>query len=137
MYGQATINGTDIGDFGAALVKGAYEALLTPPPTKAYVQNDSRLQHGKRVIVENADDVKFDSREVSFTVFFEGNTRGAYLSGLSGFVTAITRGLIEFHCTTLGITFKLLYLSCSKGKDYGLNAGTYTFRFLEPNPNDR
>lgn len=136
MTGQATINSTDIGTFGASLVKGTYEALLMPPPTKAYPQNESRLQHGKRVVLENGD-VKFDSREVSIQVLFEGNTRGAYLSGLQGFINAVTSGVVNFHVSTLGITYKLLYLSCSKGKDYGLNAGVYTFKFIEPNPNDR
>lgn len=138
MTGQASINGTNIGSYGALLVKGAYEALLTPAPIKAVVQNDSRLQHGRRVIVEqDGSSIKFDSREVTIPILFEGNTRGAYLSGLNSFTTAVTSGLIEFACPSLGITFKLLYQRCQKSKDYGLTYGVYNFTFLEPNPNDR
>ena len=138
MTGQATINGTNISAYGALLVKGAYEALLTPAPIKVVVQNDSRLLDGKRVIVEeDGSDIKYDSREVTIPILFEGKTRGQYLSGLDAFSAQAKKGLITFSCPSLGKTFKLLYQRCQKGKDYGLTYGVYNFTFLEPNPNDR
>ena len=45
MKGQAYINEKDIFvNYGATLIRGAYEALLTPAAAKSYISNESRMQ---------------------------------------------------------------------------------------------
>ena len=47
MERNAFINGRNIwSTWGAELMDGALEAILTPPPVKDYIENDSRLEHG-------------------------------------------------------------------------------------------
>ena len=51
MERNAFINGRNIwSTWGAELMDGALEAILTPPPVKDYIENDSRLEHGLSLI---------------------------------------------------------------------------------------
>ena len=50
MERNAFINGRNIwSTWGAELMDGALEAILTPPPVKDYIENDSRLEHGIQI----------------------------------------------------------------------------------------
>lgn len=65
-YGEECfINGRNIwSTWGAELMDGALEAILTPPPVKDYIENDSRLEHGIQ-ITSSPEICKMDSRELT------------------------------------------------------------------------
>lgn len=136
MVGQAKINGIDIANYGALLVSGAYEALLTPPAMKEYVSNTSRNAHGVKYTIPTGTAVT-DEREVSFSVFIEGDTEDEYLERVEAFLGAITDGVFTFDVPRLKKRYKLLYKSCSKYGDFGLKRGKFTLKLVEPNTKDR
>ena len=82
MERNAFINGRNIwSTWGAELMDGALEAILTPPPVKDYIENDSRLEHGIQ-ITSSPEICKMDSRELTLPFFITGNSPGM-LSAMS------------------------------------------------------
>lgn len=140
MTGQASINGVDINTYGASLAKGTYDALNAEAPAKEYISNESRLQHGIRIVAE-PENAKLDKREVTIKVLIEG--RGAaFHSNVRSFLSAITHGLFTLSVPALGTTFNMVYQSCGKpeieGKTSdGITMAVYPVKLLEPNPNNR
>ena len=137
MKGQAYINGKDVWvTWGVTLYSGAYEALLTPAPMKDYIISSSRLEHGKRIIADSSN-AKTDSRDVSFSVFIEGESSDDYLSKYEDFINELCSGMIELQVPKLKRTYKLVYTNCSKYGNYGTKKGKFTLKFMEANTKDR
>ena len=137
MKGHAYINKKDIfTTWGAVLAKGTYEALLKPAPNKGLIQNKSRLEHGK-VIVMNNNVCKTDERDISFSIWICGDSQKDYLEKYKSFIDEITSGIVMLNIPILGATFKLTYLSCSNYGDYGLTKGKLTLKMNEANTKDR
>lgn len=137
MKDQAYINDKDIfATWGAALAKGAYEALLKPAPNKTLIQNKSRLKHGRSVIANN-ETFKTDERDISIPVWICGESQEDYLVKYKSFIEEITSGIIRLKVPILGMTFKLTYLNCSNYGDYGLKKGKLTLKMNEANTKDR
>lgn len=137
MTGQAEINGKDIWTtWGASLCKGCYEVLLTPSSMKDYIQNESRLEHGVRIIA-NSQTAKTTARIIQLQFFIEGNTVEEYLSRYNSFLNEITNGVFTFKVYRLNATYKLVYTDCSKYGNYGEKRGKFTLKFIEPNTKDR
>lgn len=137
MNEQAYINNKDMFEtWGAILAKGTYEALLKPTPSKALIQNKSRLKHGKTVIA-TSETCKTDERDVSFSIWICGESQEDYLAKYKSFVQEITSGLVLLKVPILGVVFKLTYLNCSNYGDYGLKKGKLTLKMNEANVKDR
>lgn len=137
MKGQAYINGNDIWlSYSAALVKGAYEALLTPAPMKDYISSSNRMKDGVSYVVDTTSR-KTDKRSVSFSIFIQGSSINDYLSKYSALMSELTKGVILLKVTTLKTIYKLVYIESSKYGDYGVKAGKFTFKFDEPNISER
>lgn len=137
MKGQAYINDKDIyTTWGAVLAKGAYEALLKPAPNKALIENKSRLEHGKRVII-NSNICKTDERDVAISFWIKGTSESDYLAKYESFINEIISGLIKLKVPALGRVFKFTYLDCSSYGDYGSMVGKLTLKLNEANPKDR
>lgn len=135
MKGQIIINDQDAWEtWGVTLCKGGYEKLMKPPAMKDYIVNESRLEHGKRIIVNSP---KVSSRDVSLQFFIEGSSRADYLSKLDAFVLELQKGKIELFVSKLDTLYKLVYIESSSYGDFGIKKGKLAVRFVEPNPNDR
>ena len=68
MTGELYINGKDAWvTWGVNMGDGFLDALDAPLQMKDYIEDESRLEHGKRMITANA---KVDSREITlgFTI---------------------------------------------------------------------
>ena len=97
MERNAFINGRNIwSTWGAELMDGALEAILTPPPVKDYIENDSRLEHGVQ-ITSSPEICKMDSRELSLPFFITGNSQSDYLDKYSSFVSELVKGKIALE----------------------------------------
>ena len=102
MERNAFINGKNIwSTWGAELMDGALEAILTPPPVKDYIENDSRLEHGIQ-ITSSPEICKMDSRELSLPFFITGNSQSDYLDKYSSFVSELVKGKIALKIPALG-----------------------------------
>lgn len=131
MIKNATINGKSLSTWGAALMSGTVEALLTPAPMKEYIKNESRLEHGERVIPNLA---KVASRELQLPFLIEGNSPTDYLNKYMSFVEELYKGIIALQIPELGKTYNLLYLSSGKYGSYGSCRGKIVVKFKEPIP---
>lgn len=136
MTNQLYIDGTDVKEWGITLVKGCYEALLTPPPVKDLITNSSRMEHGKRVIVGTAD-MKYKDRNVTLNLFLEGETEDDYLGKLRGFMTKLMQGELAFYVPRLRTTYHFVYSQISSYGDYGVKKGKFALELNEPNPDNR
>ncbi|MFK1938452.1 hypothetical protein ACIXFQ_18870 [Bacteroides fragilis] len=63
--GEFYINNKDTyTTWGISMDTSSLSSLMTPPPMKDFIENKSRLEHGKRVITSNP---KIDERNITLT----------------------------------------------------------------------
>lgn len=138
MNGDLLINGKDawttwgvrMGDDFLNVIDGFNEM-------KDYIENESRLEHGKRMITDNA---KVASREITLQFTIEGSSEGDYRSKKKAFQTELEKGAVNIKVPALGDeVYKLVYLG--KSISYGLSSDRcfckISSKFCEPNPMDR
>lgn len=138
MTGDLIINGKDtFSTWGVRMGDGFLDAIDGFNQMKDYIENESRLEHGKRVITDN---VKVDSREITLQFTIEGNSESDYRTKKKAFQTELEKGAVNIKVPVLGNeVYKLVYLG--KSISYGLSPdrcfGKVSSKFEEPNPMDR
>lgn len=135
MTGDLFINGKDaLETWGARMGDSFLDAIDGFNEMKDYIENESRLEHGKRVITDNA---KVDSREITLQFTIEGSSESDYRSKKKAFQTEMEKGAVNIKVPVLGNeVYKLVYLG--KSVSYGLSLdrcfGKISSKFCEPNP---
>lgn len=138
MTGDLTINNKDAWNtWGVRMGDGFLDAIDGFNEMKDYIENESRLEHGKRVITDNA---KVDSREITLQFTIEGSSDSDYRTKKKAFQTELEKGVVNIKVRALGNeVYKLIYLG--KSISYGLSLdrcfGKVSSKFCEPNPADR
>ena len=138
MTGDLFINGKDaFSTWGVRMGDGFLDAIDGFNQMKDYIENESRLEHGKRVITDNA---KVDSREITLQFTIEGSSESDYRTKKKAFQAELAKGHVNIEVPALGSeVFKLVYLGTSIS--YGLSLdrcfGKVSSKFEEPNPTDR
>jgi hypothetical protein len=138
MTGDLIINGKDaFSTWGVRMGDGFLDAIDGFNQMKDYIENESRLEHGKRVITDNA---KVDSREITLQFTIEGSSESDYRSKKKAFQTELEKGAVSIKIPALGSeVYKLVYLG--KSISYGLSLdrcfGKVSSKFEEPNPTER
>ncbi|WP_298109390.1 hypothetical protein [uncultured Bacteroides sp.] len=138
MTGDLFINGKDaFTTWGVRMGDGFLDAIEGFNQMKDYIENESRLEHGKRVITDNA---KVDSREITLQFTIEGSSENDYRTKKKSFQVELEKGAVNIKVPTLGSeVYKLVYLG--KSLSYGLSPdrcfGKVSSKFCEPNPMDR
>ncbi|HJH64767.1 MAG TPA: hypothetical protein OIM59_09095 [Bacteroides mediterraneensis] len=138
MTGDLFINGKDaLETWGARMGDSFLDAIDGFNEMKDYIENESRLEHGKRVITDNA---KVDSREITLQFTIEGSSESDYRIKKKAFQKELEKGAVNIKVPVLGNeVYKLIYLG--KSVSYGLSLdrcfGKISSKFEEPNPMDR
>lgn len=138
MKGELLINGKDAWTtWGVCMGDGFLDSIDAPLPMKDYIENESRLEHGKRVITDNA---KLDSRELTLAFTITGSSENDYKEKKKAFQTELGQGEMTVKVPELGNeVYKLVYLG--KNISYGLSLGRcfgkFSAKFEEPNPTNR
>lgn len=138
MTGDLFINGKDaLETWGVRMGDSFLDSIDGFNEMKDYIENESRLEHGKRVITDNA---KVDSREITLQFTIEGSSESDYRSKKKAFQTELEKGAVNIKVPVLGNeVYKLIYLG--KSVSYGLSLdrcfGKVSSKFEEPNPMDR
>lgn len=138
MTGDLTINNKDAWTtWGVRMGDGFLDTIDGFNEMKDYIENESRLEHGKRVITDNA---KVDSREITLQFTIEGSSESNYRTKKKAFQTELEKGTVNIKIPSLGSeVYKLVYLG--KSISYGLSLdrcfGRVSSKFCEPNPTDR
>ena len=136
MIGQLYINGSDAYMmYGVIMGDGFIENISMAAPLTEFVANDSRLEHGKRMIISNP---RLASRNVNLTFTINGKTPEEYLDHYRAFVAELHKGNVALRVPALGETYKLVYLnSASYALDGSRTVSKLACKFVEPNPYDR
>lgn len=138
MSGDLIINGKDAWTtWGVRMGEDFLDVIDGFNEMKDYIENESRLEHGKRVITENT---KVASREITLQFTIEGNSESDYRTKKKAFQTELEKGAVNIKIPVLGTeVYKLAYLG--KNISYGLSLdrcfGKISSKFIEPNPMDR
>lgn len=138
MSGDLIINGKDAWTtWGVCMGDGFLDAIDGFNEMKDYIEDESRLEHGKRIITDNA---KVDSREITLQFTIEGSSESDYRTKKKAFQAELERGTVNIKIPALGTElYRLVYLG--KNVSYGLSLdrcfGKVSSKFCEPNPMDR
>lgn len=136
MLGDLFVNGNDAwGTWRVAMGDGFIENLLTPAGNKDFIENESRLENGKRVIYNNP---KVSSRDVTLTFNIHGDTTTEYLTNYKAFVAVLQSGKVTVRVPVLDMTFTLTYKkSTSFALDRARLNSRLAVKFEEPDPSNR
>lgn len=131
------INGFDaFRQWGIRMGDGFLDAIFAPEPMKEFIENKSRLQHGKQVLYNNP---KVDERDVTLVFTLEGSSPDDYLVKYSAFKTELQKGKVEIKVPVLGDqVYRFTYLrSASFGLNIPRTFSKISIKFNEPNPANR
>lgn len=138
MTGDLIINGKDAWtEWGVNMGEGFIDAIDAFAPMKDYIENDSRLEHGKRVLISNP---RVASRELTLHFTIKGNNEADYRAKRRAFEAELQKVKIDVKVPVLGEdVYHLIYLG--KSISYALNMSrtfsTMSSKFEEPNPTNR
>lgn len=136
MKGELYINGKDAYQtWGISMDDTSLSELMTPPANKAFIENESRLQHGKRVVTANP---KLDQRNLTLQINLTATTETQFFARYSGFCRELATGLLHIKTKYQpGVVYKTMYLSCSQFSQFMRGIGKFSLKLCEPNPTDR
>lgn len=135
---ELMINGKDAyATWGVRMGDGFLDAIGAPSSMKEYIENKSRLEHGKRVIVDNP---KLDEREVTLTFTIEGNSKSDYQIKKKAFFDELYNGKVDIQVPENGSeVYHLVYLgkSITYAQSLDRTFCKASMKFSEPNPANR
>ncbi len=137
MKGDLIINGKDAFDtWGVNMGDGFLNNLLTPSPVKDYIENKSRLEDGKRVILNNKKD---DERDFNLIFTIRGSSQSDYILKFKAFMSEMSSGLVSINVPIIGNEVYYVYYKNSISFAFSID---HTFskiamKVCEPNPADR
>jgi hypothetical protein len=136
MKGELFINGHDAYEtWGVIMDDSSLSALMTPAANKEYISDESRLQHGRRMLTSN---VKKDARDLSLRLEIWADNRTAFYTRYSAFCSVLDSGVLHIKTKyQSGVVYKCIYQSCQQYTQFRGKVGKFALRLIEPNPTDR
>lgn len=137
MAGDLIINGLDAYlHWGVRMGEGFLESLFSPPPIKKVIENESRLEHGKQVFLNN---LRLDERELTLTFTLEGTSREDYITKYKSFLTEISSGEVVIKVPALGNDVYHMYYLRSTTFAWNIERtfSKISMKLCEPNPANR
>ena len=137
MIGDLKINNIDaFSRYGINLEDGALSTLMTPVPMKEFVENKSRLRHGKTVIAQSA---KIDSREMTLPFHLLAKTKEEFFQKYNLFCQEVFSGGTFYIETKYqpGVVYRLVYLSCNQFRQFVREMAVFSLKVSEPDPTNR
>lgn len=123
--------------WGVRMGEGFLDALGASSPMKEFIENKSRLEHGKRVII---NDPKIDEREITLSFTIEGNSQSDYQAKKKAFFEELYKGVVDIQVpANSNEIYHLIYLGKSVAYAQSLDQtfGKISAKFNEPNPANR
>lgn len=136
MKDELYINGKDAyTTWGISMEDGALSDLMTPVANKTFIENDSRLEHGKQIIVAN---LRLDERNLTLTINLTASTEKQFFERYNSFCKELAMGALEIKTKYQpGVVYKTIYQSCSQFSQFMRGMAKFVLKLTEPNPNDR
>ena len=132
-----TINGKNAKTtWGIVFDSSSISALMVPASVKDYIENDSRLEHGRRVITNN---VKVDARtNIQLTISLYASSETEFFSRYDSFCAELEAGTLNIIISSRPtVVYKCLYKSCKQFTQYNNRLARFSLTVIEPNPKDR
>lgn len=132
------INGRDAFQiWGVRMGDNFLNSLGASVPMKEFIENKSRLEHGKRII---ATTPKLDEREITLAFTIEGNSQSDYQTKKIAFFEELYKGIIDIQIPAINNDiYHLIYLgkSITYAQSLDRTFGKCSMKFCEPNPSLR
>lgn len=134
--GELFINGQDAYlMWGISMDTSSLSTLMTPAGNKPLIENKSRLEHGKRVIVSNA---KVEERNLNLTINLTARNESEFFSRYNLFCKELEKGTLNIKTKYQeDVLYKTIYISCQQFTQFVRKIAHFSLRLNEPNPNDR
>lgn len=134
--GEFYINNKDTyTTWGISMDTSSLSSLMTPPPMKDFIENKSRLEHGKRVITSNP---KIDERNITLTFNLTAKNEEQFFSRYNSFCEELATGVLHIKSKYQpNIVYKTIYLSCNQFTQFMRGIAKFSLKLVEPNPTDR
>lgn len=123
--------------WGVRMGEGFLDVLGASSSMKEFIENKSRLEHGKRVII---NDPKIDEREITLSFTIEGNSQSDYQAKKKAFFEELYKGVVDIQVpANSNEIYHLIYLGKSVAYAQSLDQtfGKISAKFNEPNPANR
>lgn len=138
MENDLLINGKDAYiTWGVRMGEGVLDVLGAPSPMKEFIENKSRLEHGKRLIVTNP---KLDEREITLSFTIEGISQTDYQTKKKAFFEELYKGKVDVNIpANSSEVYHLIYLgkSVTYAQSFDRTFGKISMKFCEYNPAKR
>lgn len=136
MIGELFINGKDAYlTWGISLDDTALSALMTPASNKEFVENKSRLEHGKRIVAANP---KKDERNLTLQINLTAPDKDAFFARYDSFCNELAMGVLEIRTKYQPqVLYRTIYLSCGQFGQFMQGIGKFVLKLNEPNPKNR
>lgn len=128
---------------GVKTGEGFRDELYAPLELKEFVSNESRLEHGRRVVTTGTGNnslARYASRTVSLEFLVVGTDETDFLSKRNALFTELYKGAVKLEVPELGPdVFHLIYQGKSNTYSTGLSkkACRVKVSFEEPDPSNR
>lgn len=134
--GQLRINGKDAyATWGVSMDDTSLSALMTPPPVKAYIENNDRTEHGKQYITTS---VYVDSRDITLQFNLTAKDEEQFFARYIAFCEVLAKGVLDIETSfQQGVVYHCLYQSCSQFSQFMRGIGKFVLKITEMNPNNR
>ena len=134
--GELKINGKDAyTEWGISFDQTALSTLMTPPPNKSYIENKSRLENGKKVLVHNP---KVDERSVTLSFNLTARNDGEFFERYNSFCEELKDGVLNIETKYQnGVVYKMVYENCTQFSQLIREIARFSLKLVEPNPDDR
>lgn len=123
--------------WGVRMGDNFLDVIGTSSPLKEFIENKSRLEHGKRVIVNNP---KVDERDITLSFTIEGSSKSDYQAKKKAFFNELYKGAVDIQVPpNSDEIYHLIYTGKSVSYAQSLcgTFGKISCKFNEPNPTNR
>ena len=137
MKEKLIINGENADEkWGISLGESSLSELMTPPANKAFIENESRLQHGKQILVANP---KVEARNLTLQLNLTAATKSAFFDKYNLFCKEVlATGVLNIETGYQEeVVYKTIYVSCSQFSQFMQGIAKFSLKLIEPNPSDR
>lgn len=134
--GEFYINGKDTyTTWGISMDTSSLSSLMTPSPMKEFIENKSRLEHGKRVVTSSP---KVDERSLTLTFNLTAKSEEQFFARYNSFCEELATGVLHIKSKYQpNVVYKTTYISCNQFTQFMRGIAKFSLRLVEPNPKDR
>ena len=105
---------------------------MSSAPSKAFIENESRLEHGKRVVIANP---RVDVRNLTLQINLTASSEEQFFARYSSFCEELATGVLEIKTKYQpAVVYKTIYQSCSQFSQFMRGIGKFSLKLNEPNP---